>query len=162
MDSIQWHVAHTKPRCEKKLARFAADREIRATLPLYEVSHTYARKVAKFQKPLFPSYVFLQLRPSQRQVIYQSDLLANLLEVVDQESFQQQLEVVLKALEHGLEIQLAPEITPGRRVRILSGPLQGVEGTVEERLGVTRVLLRIDFIGQAAAARFEAHQLELV
>lgn len=162
MDLIQWHVAHTKPRCEKKLARFATDSGVLATLPLYEVTHNYLRKVVKFQKPLFPGYVFLKMHSSQRQRIFQSDLIANLLEVIDQESFEQQLEVILRALEHGLEIQLAPEITPGKRVRILSGPLQGVEGTVAERLGVTRVLLRIDFISQAAAVRFEAHQLELI
>ncbi|MBL9168112.1 MAG: UpxY family transcription antiterminator [Verrucomicrobiales bacterium] len=162
MEAVQWHVAHTKPRCEKKLARFAADMNVSVTLPLHKVSHQYLRKKVTFEKPLFPGYVFLRMPATERQKLYQSGLVANLLEVIDQVLFQEQLEVILKALESGLDMQLAPEITPGKRVRILSGPLQGVEGTVEERHGVTRILLRVDFISQAAAVRFEADQLELL
>jgi len=47
------------------------------------------------------------------------------------------------------------------RVRIKSGPLRGVEGWVEERYGMDTVLLRLDFISQAAAVKVGAGQLEL-
>jgi hypothetical protein len=46
------------------------------------------------------------------------------------------------------------------RVRIKSGPLQGIEGWVEERYGMSTVLLRLDFISQAAAIKVEANHLE--
>jgi transcription antitermination factor NusG len=55
---------------------------------------------------------------------------------------------------------MAPGIGEGMLVRIKSGPLQGVEGQVEHRQGQTTVLLRLDFIGQAAAIKIEAHLLE--
>jgi len=47
------------------------------------------------------------------------------------------------------------------RVRIKSGPLRGVEGYVEHRYGLAKVLLRLDFISQAAAVKLDADQLEL-
>jgi len=53
-------------------------------------------------------------------------------------------------LESDLEIHLAPEIGAGTRVKVKSGPLRGMEGWVEQRYGMTTVLLRLDFIGQAA------------
>jgi hypothetical protein len=56
---------------------------------------------------------------------------------------------------------LAPEIGVGHRVRIKAGPLRGMEAWVEERLGVSTVLLRLDFIGQAAAVKVGAEDLEL-
>ena len=74
-DSL-WYVAHTRPRCEKKLAQHCRRENIRATLPLYRVVHRYhgkTRKTAAFQKPLFPGYVFLQLNPEQRPKVLQSD-----------------------------------------------------------------------------------------
>jgi len=40
--------------------------------------------------------------------------------------------------------------------------LRGVEGWVEQRYGMTTVLLRVDFLSQAAAVKVEAHQLELI
>ena len=48
------------------------------------------------------------------------------------------------------------------RVRIKAGPLQGIEGWVEERYGLSTVLLRLDFISQAAAVKVEADTLELI
>jgi hypothetical protein len=45
------------------------------------------------------------------------------------------------------------------RVRIKAGPLQGLEGWVEKRQGMTMVLLRIDFINQAAAVKIDADLL---
>ena len=74
----------------------------------------------------------------------------------------QQLATILHALELKLEIRQAPQIGMGTRVRITSGPLSGTEGWVEQRYGLTTVLLRIDFIAQAAAVKVEADQLELI
>ena len=115
-----------------------------------------------FQKPLFPGYVFLQIAVEQRGKIHQSDHLANLLEVIDQELFIRQLEDVLRALETDFEIRLAPTIGEGMRVKIKSGPLRGMEGWVEKRYGMNTVLLRLDFIGQAAAVKLDAKDLETI
>src|SRR5437660_10557757 len=161
MSDLTWFVAHTRPRREKKLKQDCERSSISATLPCYRTIHKYRGKTVTFQKPLFPGYVFLQLLPSQRQRIYQSDYVANLLDVPDQDTFVQQLGDILRALETDLEIFLAPQITAGARVRIKSGPLRGLEGIVQDRAGVTMVLLRLDFIGQAAAVKIEATELEI-
>jgi transcription antitermination factor NusG len=159
---LPWYVAHTKPRCEKKLVEYCEREGFSVTLPIYKSVKKYRGKTVVFQKPLFPSYVFLRLHPRQRQSVYQSDYVANLLEVVDQELFEEQLGAILEALETDLEIFLAPQIKAGERVKIKSGPLRGVEGIVEQRSGMTFVMLRLDFIGQAAAVKIEATELELV
>jgi hypothetical protein len=69
---------------------------------------------------------------------------------------------MLKALDTELEIVLAPEIGPGSRVKVKSGPLRGLEGWGEERYGMTTALLRRGFIGQAAAVKLQADDLELM
>lgn len=162
MADLLWFVAHTRPRCEKKLVEYCAKEQVSTTLPVYRSVKKYPGKQVSFLKPLFPGYVFLQLLPMDRQKVYQSDYVANLLEVFDQELFHRQLGDILAALETGLEIQLAPEIGTGTRVAIKSGPLQGMEGWVEKRYGPSTVLLRLDFIGQAAAITLDAGQLELI
>jgi transcriptional antiterminator RfaH len=159
---VEWHVAHTRPRSEKKLAQFCTLRGIPPTLPCVPSVHKYRGKTVTFQKPLFPGYVFLELLPSQRDVIRRSDYVANLLEVFDQEVFSQQLSDILLALDSGEDVRLSPAIIEGTPVRILSGPLRGLEGCVERRDGMTRVTLRLDFIGQAASVMMEADQLSPV
>ncbi|MCX6925170.1 MAG: hypothetical protein NT154_18450 [Verrucomicrobia bacterium] len=162
MTALEWFVAHTRPRREKKLKQYCEREAIPVTLPCYQKVHRYRGKTVSFEKPLFPGYVFLQLAGDQRQSIRQSDHVANLLVVHDQELFAQQLSDILKALDTELEIQLAPEIGTGARVKVKGGPLRGIEGWVEARYGMSTVLLRLDFIGQAAAVKLPADELELI
>jgi transcription antitermination factor NusG len=160
--AVAWLVAHARPRCEKKIVGYCDDLGIATTLPCYRSVRKYRGKTVLFEKPLFPGYVFLQAQPEQRAKVYQSDYVANLLVVHDQPLFEQQLGDVLRALESGLEIVLAPEIGRGTRVKIKSGPLAGMDGWVEERYGFDTVLLRLDFIAQAAAVKVNAADLEAI
>jgi transcriptional antiterminator RfaH len=162
MSHLLWYVAHTRPRCEKKLLQYCERENLAARLPCYQSAHKYRGKTVVFRKPLFPGYVFLEIPAEKRSVVLQSDHLANLLEVIDQELFVRQLDEVMRALETNLEIRLAPTIGEGMRVKIKTGPLRGVEGWVEKRYGMSTVLLRMDFISQAAAVKLEASDLELI
>jgi len=157
----RWFAAHTRPRREKKLQQFCEKEGILATLPCCRTVHKYRGKSVSFQKPLFRGYVFLQLLGEQRQRVYQSDHVANLLEVHDQELFERQLREILIALETDLQIVLAPQIGAGCAVKIKKGPLRGIQGWVEQRYGTSTVLLRLDFIGQAAALNLQADEIEL-
>jgi len=159
VSELRWFVAHTKPRREKKLVEYCRRQNLAVTLPCYDSAHKYRGKMVVFRKPLFPGYVFLQLEPGKKDSVRQNDHVAKLLEVFDQETFQRQLQDILLALETSLEVRLAPSIGEGMRVRIKAGPLQGLEGWVERRYGMTTVLLRLDFINRAAAVKIDADQL---
>jgi transcription antitermination factor NusG len=161
MSEVSWFVAHTRPRREKKLRDFCEREGFHVVLPCYRTERKYRGKTVVFFKPLFPGYVFLQLTSEHRQKVAQNDCVARLLTVTDQATFTRQLSEILQALETELEIILAPEIGVGQRVKIKSGPLQGLEAWVEQRHGFVTVLLRLDFIGQAAAVKVHASDLEL-
>lgn len=155
-----WFVAHTRPRCEKKLTLQCAREGLEYSLPLVRSVKRYRGKRLEFSKPLFSGYVFVRLRPGAAARMRRSDLVANLLEPPDQAEFSAQLSDILRALSEDLEVRLAPEVTTGQHVRIRSGPLRGLEGIVTERLGQMEVVLRLDFIGQAAAVKVSADELE--
>jgi transcription antitermination factor NusG len=160
-EELAWYVAHTRPRCEKKLAKYCEREGFSVTLPLYKSVKKYPGKVVTFEKPLFSNYLFLRLLPHQRKKVYQSDYVANLLDVPDQETFEHQLNDILLALETDYEILALPHISSGKHVRIKSGVLRGMEGYVEERQGKFIVLLRLDFIAQSAGVKVDAADLEV-
>lgn len=162
MSDLLWYVAHVRPRREKKLVEYCERHRMAATLPCYSSAHKYRGKTVVFRKPLFPGYVFLELQPGQKDAIRQNEHVANLLSVFDQATFRRQLADILLALESSLGVRLAPTIGAGMRVRIKAGPLQGIEGWVEQRYGMSTVLLRLDFINQAAAVKLDADLLELI
>ena len=161
-EELEWYVAHVRPRCEKKLVEQGKIYNFPTTLLTYKSIKKYRGKEVSFDKPLFPGYVFLRLNHETRKVATQSNFVANMLNVIDQQKFEDQLEDILFALEQEVEIRLEPTIEVGSRVIVKSGPLQGHEGWVEERYGMTTILLRLDFIGQAAAVKVQAGTLELI
>jgi len=157
-----WFVAHVRPRCEKKLQDFCHREGFSTTLPLFQSVKKYRRKKVEFLKPLFPGYLFLHVDRLSASKVRQNQYTANLLEPPDQFEFATQLQQILEALSSKSEVRLCPNIVEGQRVRIKLGPLRGIEGIVIQRQGSLEIQLRLDFIGQAAALRVDADQVEPV
>lgn len=88
--------------------------------------------------------------------------MANLLEPPNQEEFAAQLRDIELAVATMDNIKVVPNINAGIKVLIQRGPLAGLEAWVESRDGPREVLLRLDFIGQAAAVTVAVEDLELV
>ena len=157
---VRWHVAHTRPRCEKKVADYCERESLEVSLPLYRSVKKYLRKAVEFRKPLFPGYVFFRADRRDAARVRLQDQVAQVLMPPDEAEFSAQLEDILRALTTDREIRLAPQIRSGMRVKITSGPLRGLEGIVERRSGVLEICLRLDFIGECAAVRVTADEVE--
>ncbi len=160
--NLRWWVAHTRPRCEKKLSRHCTQHALVHELVCYRSVKRYRGKTLTFHKPLFPGYLFVHATPAARRLLWESHCLVHLLEVDDEPLFLRQLAAIVAAMEMGYEIQLSPIISEGAMVRIKRGPLKGIEGWVETRQGPTTVLLRLDFISKAAAIKMDAADLILI
>lgn len=152
-------VAHTRPRCEKKLVAFCSLQGIFTYLPLLETTHRYGSRVRSFTKPLFSGYVFAIASARELQLLRQNRYVANLLQTTRQEELIGQLRDIARALAVGRTVQVDEYFHTGTRVRIIMGPLKGVEGTVVRRKGETRLLLKVDLIRQAISVEVEQRYL---
>jgi transcription antitermination factor NusG len=162
MSELLWFIAYTLPRCEKKVAQYCRREGLTAVLPCCRTVHHYPGKTAVFQKPLFPGYVFLKIMQQQRAQTLRCPHLTDLLEVNDQGLFAREMETVLRAIGADLEIYLAPTTGEGKKTRVKSGPLAGIEGWVEPRHGADNLLITLNFTGQAAAVKLDPADLETV
>jgi transcription antitermination factor NusG len=154
-----WFVAYTRPRCEKKIADYCKQEGIHATLPLYNSACRYGGRSVVFQKPLFPGYVFLRLEAPRSRL--HNKRIVKVLSVDDQAAFDRQLEDILRALDANTEIRMAPAVVEGSAVRVKTGPLRGMEGWVDKRIGLDWLVVRLDFISQGVAVRIPAYEVEL-
>ena len=161
-ETVEWCVAYTKPRAEKKFATYCDECGIEAILPTYESVKKYPRKTVKFDKPYFPGYVFIRTQIKNLLIIKKTSYLVNILDVYDQKTFQSQLYGVLKAIESGIELFPVPGIKQGVRVKIKRGPLQGIEGIVEKCEEVSKICLMLDFIGEGVETEVNGNDLEIV
>jgi len=156
-----WWVIHTRPRCEKKMDQWLATEGWAHFLPVQDRRRDYPGKSVVFQIPLFPGYAFGAFPATERSRIYGSGFAAGLLEVVDQDALVNQLRVLREALERGDRAEAVPYLTPGRRVRITSGPFRGLEGKVERKAGADRIILSLDILEKSVAIEVERDRLRL-
>jgi transcription antitermination factor NusG len=59
-----------------------------------------------------------------------------------------------------LRVEPHPYLTVGRRVRVKSGPLAGVEGILIRKKNAYRVVLSLDLIQRSASVEVDASDLE--
>jgi transcriptional antiterminator RfaH len=57
-------------------------------------------------------------------------------------------------------LTLEARIEPGRRVRVRSGPMTGLEGLVVKRRGKDWLVVAVEFLGQGASVLLEDFQVE--
>ena len=160
MNETYWLVCHTKPRCEKKFAALMAAQQFEHYLPLVDSVRKYAQQTKRFTKPLFPGYVFAKVPAEKKARIYQQDLLARAIIVENEETFLRQLEDVKAIVASGFELSVMPLLTKGRRVKIVGGPLHGLEGFVDNPASPQGIVLSVDVLQQGLLVKVPAEQLQ--
>jgi transcription antitermination factor NusG len=157
-----WYVAQTCARHEKRVAEQMSTRGIEHFLPLYEKVSRWKDRRVKLQLPLFPGYIFVRVPLQERLRALEIPSVVRLVgfgglpvPMPDQE---------MEAMRNGLAIQLRaephPYLTAGRRVRIKSGPLAGLQGILLRKKGNYRFLLSIDLIERSVAADVDIADIE--
>jgi transcription antitermination factor NusG len=162
MSGEYWLVCHTKPRCEKKFAALMGAEKFEHYLALVESVRRYAQQTKRFTKPLFPGYVFAKVPVEKKARIYQQDLLARAIIVEDEEKFLRQLGDVKAIVASGLELSVMPLLTKGRRVKIIGGPLHGLEGYVDDPTNPQGIVLSVDVLQQGLHVKMPAEHLQVL
>jgi transcription antitermination factor NusG len=159
----RWWCLHTKPRQEKAVARDLRSQNLCYYLPqvVKEDRTPQGRKIRSIV-PLFTSYLFLLGDDHDRIEALRGNRLVNVLEVVDQEGLIHDLRQVHQMLNSGLAVVPEPVMPVGARVRIKSGPLMGIEGTVIRRGKRDQFVAVVQFLGRGATVDLEDWQVERV
>jgi transcription antitermination factor NusG len=151
-----WVVAHTRPRCEKKVEEYCRRNHWPVYLPLRRKVHRYGARVRAFLSPLFTGYVFCAVGRPGGSTLRQNRHVANVLAVVDQAELVEQLRQIRHALAAGEIVEVLPYLEKGRAVRVTAGPFKGLEGVVARVRGRARVVINVDMIQQAVSVEVDS------
>ena len=156
----QWWVLYTKSRQEKSLARDLLQYQIPFYLPLLKTNKVYRKWKVSTYTPLFSGYVFLFGSDEERGRTLTTNRLSRILAVEDGESLSHDLRQLQQLIASGAPLTLESRLAPGTRVRVRRGPLEGLEGTVLDRRGQTRLLVSVNFLQQGASVDIDDFMLE--
>lgn len=157
----RWYAAHTCANHEKRVAEQLRTRGVEHFLPLYSTVHRWKDRRVRLQLPLFPDYVFVHLPLAERLRVLQVASVSRLVSFGERPVAlpEREIDALRHGLGGGLDAQPHPYLTAGRRVRIRSGPLAGLEGTLLRKKGHFRVVLSLDLIRQSIALEADAADL---
>ena len=162
--SRAWYAVFTTPQHEKTAVRHLGLREIESFLPTYESVRQWKNgQRVTLTLPLFPSYLFVRITHGERGKVLQSPGVLHI--VGNQRAPMPVPEEAIDFLRSGLcarKVEPYTELVAGQKVRIKSGALKGVQGTLVRRNNQHRFVLTIELINRHAAIEVDAACLEPV
>lgn len=158
----QWRLLQTRARQEKTVADVLGRMGVDHYLPLVRVCKRYGHRRRESLIPLFPSYVFARCVRESAWRVHDTGRVAQVLEIADQARFEHEIEQIRAAIRADVPFDPHPFLTAGRRVRVCSGPLRGIEGIVEVKRRVDRLVLRVHTLGQCASVEIDTAEVQAI
>lgn len=162
MERRTWYVLHVKPRAEKKINDFLAAMGVFHYLPLVRKETRVQRRKIVRHLPVFPGYVFTRLFPDERIRALGTRNIVRTIAVAEPRRMIHQLRQVEHACRLPADLRLVESFAAGEYVKVVSGPLCGLEGQVRRIGNATSIVLTVDILGRALEATVAPADLEKV
>jgi len=156
-----WWAMYTMARREKELMR-----RLRALgIPFYgpmvaKRTRSPAGRSRTSYVPLFASYVFVCGDELQRHQALATNCVSRCLSVPNSEQLVHDLRQIRRLIDLDAPLTIEARIETGQRVRVRSGSMSGLEGTVIKRRGKDWLVVAVEFLQQGASVMLEDFQVE--
>lgn len=160
--AAQWYALYTCSRHEKQVAAHLEQRHREVFLPLYASVRRWKDRRVELHLPLFPSYLFVRIPPQDRIEVLNVPGAVRFVAFNGRPAAVEEDDLLKlrEALAEGLRAHPHPYLKIGRRVRVRSGPLVGMEGILTRRKDRFRLVLSIDIIMRSVAVEVDASDVE--
>lgn len=157
-----WYAAYTCAKHEKRVTAELQVRGLEHFLPLYKSIRRWKDRRVSLELPLFPGYVFVRIALSDRLRVLQIPSVVHLVGFSGLPAAlpDEEMDILRSGLSQHLLAEPHPFLVAGQRVRVLGGPLKGLEGIVVRRKNSDRLVISVALIQRAIAVEVEGACLE--
>ena len=146
------------------MAKQIEERHISCFLPLYRSVRRWKDRRKELELALFPGYVFVRIALQDKLRVLQVPGAVRLVTFNGHPAPlpEREIECLRNRQSSCGTIEPHPYLCVGRRVRVRSGPLQGLEGIIKRSKDKCRVVLSLDLIMRSVAVEIDEADVELV
>ena len=151
----RWLVAHVHICHEKKTSERLTKMGIENFLPIQKEVHQWSDRRKVIEHVLLPMMIFVHVDPEERKEVLTLSSITRYLvmrgesapAVIPDEQMMR-FKFMLDYSEDAISMSSAP-LAPGEKIRVIKGPLAGLEGELVTDNGKSKVAIRLDMLGCA-------------
>jgi transcription elongation factor/antiterminator RfaH len=163
-DQLEWYAVYANVRHEKRVKEYLDGRMVECYLPTYRSVRRWQDRRKEVELPLFPGYLFVRIPYRSRLQVLTAPGVVQIVTFDGKPApiREDEIEALRQALSRNANCEPHPYLKVGRRVRVRSGPLSGIEGILIRRKEGFRLVLSIELIMRSIATEVDEADVEPV
>lgn len=161
---MHWYALRVRSRHEKKVARALEGAGFEVFLPIVASLRQWSDRVKQVDEPLFPGYLFVHSTLDSETKLNLVRTSTSIVEIVGSGRRptpipEVEIESIRTVLASAQSITPLDRLIEGTRVRVVGGPLHGVEGIVVSKGTAGSIICSVGLLGRSVRAHFEQGHL---
>jgi transcription termination/antitermination protein NusG len=154
---MQWFALVVRSRCEKAVTESLDGRNIEAFLPVARRRRQWSDRTKVVDMPLFPGYVFCRCAYDRRRTVLYTPGVVSFVSFGSGPATvpAEEIEGVRSIVDSGLPACGGPCVRIGQWVRIVAGPLTGLEGILSREKDALRVVVNVEILQRSVSVDVE-------
>jgi transcription antitermination factor NusG len=161
-----WYAVQTAYRCEQRVALGLTNKGLEIYLPLLREVHQWKDRKKIVDVPAFSGYLFVHYEPTltNRVKVLETSGVVRLLggNHVPNQVSEDEIEAVRRTVNSGVDCDRCDALIPGTMVRVIRGPLAGVQGRLVRVKNRVRLVIAISVFAQAISAEVDQNDVQAV
>ena len=157
-----WIAVYTKSRHEQTVVNELNKKNIESYCPMFKERRQWSDRKKWVHFPLFRSYVFANIEIKENIYVLQTIGVNKIVKFQEKISIipDQVIDNIKNIIEGGYNIEQADYFIKGDEVRVVSGPLKGLDGVVIDLRGANKIIIKIEAIQQAFSVEISSGLLK--
>ncbi|MEC8839371.1 MAG: UpxY family transcription antiterminator [Candidatus Neomarinimicrobiota bacterium] len=157
-----WIAVYTKSRHEQTVVNELNKKNIESYCPMFKERRQWSDRKKWVYFPLFRSYVFANIEIKENIYVLQTIGVNKIVKFQEKISIipDQVIDNIKNIIEGEYNVEKADYFIKGDEVRVVSGPLKGLDGVVLDSRGTNKVIIKIEAIQQAFSVEISSGLLK--
>ncbi|ATQ76794.1 hypothetical protein CR152_21445 [Massilia violaceinigra] len=159
-----WLVLRTRSRHESVVESFLQQKLITSYLPKCKLVRSWKGRSRVVEFPLFPGYVFVRPTPAQFESMRYIRGSCGLVLADNKPAClpEKDLASVKILVDSGISLMVDPELMAGKRVRIVAGPLAGMEGELVSVKSQDLLVVNIEMLNSSVRVDIDRDAIDVL
>ncbi len=159
---LNWYALYTRPRHEQRVEQELTNRGIESYLATQKVRRRWSDRYKTVVEPLFKSYLFVHADDQTYRKSLQPYGALSFVTIDGVPAIipDEEVEAVRILVTSELPNNPHPYLKVGRKVRVTYGPLEGCEGILSRKKGLTRLIVSVHLLQRSIEAEVDAAWIE--